>query len=67
MSAGLAARIAGNAVYTPGSEWAISAVPDDFINVCVCFDYIIRGSLCCHELYDFSPFVHFLSTFHRQF
>lgn len=50
MSAGLAARVAGNAGYIPGSEWAISAVPDDFINVCVSFDYIIPGSLCCHEI-----------------
>ncbi|KAH7867403.1 hypothetical protein Vadar_032937 [Vaccinium darrowii] len=31
VSAGLAARKAGNAGSTPGSEWAIYAVPDDFI------------------------------------
>lgn len=42
VSAGLAARKAGNAGSTPGSEWAISAVPDDFI-------YIIHDLNCLME------------------
>ncbi|KAF7135791.1 hypothetical protein RHSIM_Rhsim08G0188800 [Rhododendron simsii] len=42
VSAGLAARKAGNAGSTPGSEWAISAVPDDFI-------YIIHDLNCLAE------------------
>lgn len=46
MSAGIAARKAGHAGSTPGSEWAISAVPDDFICVCSFFYFIIiSGSL----------------------
>ncbi|KAG5560951.1 hypothetical protein RHGRI_004098 [Rhododendron griersonianum] len=42
VSAGLATRKAGNAGSTPGSEWAISAVPDDFI-------YIIHDLNCLAE------------------
>lgn len=33
LSAGVAARKAGNSGSNPGSEWAISAVPDDFIYI----------------------------------
>ncbi|KAI7986079.1 Conserved oligomeric Golgi complex subunit 2 [Camellia lanceoleosa] len=39
LSSGLAARKAGNAGSNPGSEWAISAVPDDFV-------YIIHDLNC---------------------
>ncbi|XP_047946948.1 conserved oligomeric Golgi complex subunit 2 [Salvia hispanica] len=33
LSAGLSARKAGNAAATPGSEWATSASPDDFLYI----------------------------------
>ncbi|GMQ09744.1 hypothetical protein CsSME_00053011 [Camellia sinensis var. sinensis] len=39
LSSGLAARKAGNEGSNPGSEWAISAVPDDFV-------YIIHDLNC---------------------
>ncbi|XP_042495891.1 conserved oligomeric Golgi complex subunit 2 [Macadamia integrifolia] len=41
LSLGLAARKAGNAGSNPGSEWAISAIPEDFIFVLHDIDYLV--------------------------
>jgi len=35
LSSGLAARKKGNAVSSSGCEWAVSAVPEDFIYVSI--------------------------------
>ncbi|XP_043703780.1 conserved oligomeric Golgi complex subunit 2 [Telopea speciosissima] len=42
LSLGLAARKAGNAGSNPGSEWAISAIPEDFIFVMHDIDYLVN-------------------------
>ncbi|KAK9278492.1 hypothetical protein L1049_028058 [Liquidambar formosana] len=65
LSHGLAARIMGNTGSNPGCEWAISAVPDDFIYIIhdinclvreVCGDFLERIlqllSLCSAEVLD---------------
>lgn len=63
LSRGLAARKMGNTASNPGSEWAIAAIPDDFIYIIhdihclvseVCGDYLERVlellSLCSTEV-----------------
>lgn len=54
LSAGLGARKAGNAAASSGSEWAISASPDDFLYVCFSSNQITHDC-SVHALFSCFP------------